>query len=313
MDLQEPYWTEQLKETPFREQHMREEIKQRIRLKIRSGAQNNSKRKQAKFVIAAASLLVVLACCSIIFNFMSSESPLYEDMEERHAFYHNEKLLFEVFPDPALEAGHAYGYIFRFTAPLQEFQGKMLSIHAVHLNTGLEVTAMPPVLITEPSSGYLGLERFTTVFALPLEGKWRYEIKLDDMLYGDVVLNVGRPSWKISTTFKSGSYMLRGIEGKVGIIDPGFIAGQGNKYMWHFWGETEELQGELSIMAVKQGDDKLLEVFKAKSLGGANNGADRHIPSSMSLPESGLWRLIPFIDGRMLESIVVEVKENRPV
>ncbi|CAN7615333.1 hypothetical protein LJR153_004610 [Paenibacillus sp. LjRoot153] len=46
----------------------------------------------------------------------------------------------------------------------------------------------------------------------------------------------------------------------------------------------------------------------ANALGAANNGADRHLPTMMILPEKGRWRLLPYVHGRLLHSIVVDVK-----
>jgi hypothetical protein len=46
------------------------------------------------------------------------------------------------------------------------------------------------------------------------------------------------------------------------------------------------------------------------SPGGPNNGADAHIPSNLSLPTSGLWKLDAYLGGKLKGSIIVDVKEN---
>jgi hypothetical protein len=43
------------------------------------------------------------------------------------------------------------------------------------------------LLEQEPGSS---LDRFTINFKLPLSGLWRYEVVLDDEIYGDVILSV---------------------------------------------------------------------------------------------------------------------------
>ena len=171
----------------------------------------------------------------------------------------------------------------------------------------MHVIAMPPQPIAKTSSGYPGLERFTTSFGLPLSGMWRLEIVLNDVVYGDAVIPVAEPSWNVSPMFRSGAYEMRGIEKKAGFIDAGFIAGKSNKYMWHFWGTDAQLQGEFKVVAVKQGTSRLVDVFNTNSLGSKINGADRSAVSMMSLPEPGKWRLMAYLNDQLFTSIVVDV------
>ncbi|SFJ26832.1 protein of unknown function [Halobacillus dabanensis] len=109
--------------------------------------------------------------------------------------------------------------------------------------------------------------------------------------------------------FEAGSYTMLGIEEKVGLIYAPFIAGENQKYMWHFWGEEEELEGEFIVKGKHVDSGETVEVFKAQSLTGPHNGADASIPSLMSLPESGEWRLNTSIGGEHFGTITVEVKE----
>ncbi|MFC4766022.1 hypothetical protein [Effusibacillus consociatus] len=51
--------------------------------------------------------------------------------------------------------------------------------------------------------------------------------------------------WKPSPTFFSGNYLMRGEKGKLGFMDAPFVAGQKQKYMWHFWGKPEDFNGVL--------------------------------------------------------------------
>jgi hypothetical protein len=59
--------------------------------------------------------------------------------------------------------------------------------------------------------------------------------------------------WKVSPLFRSGTYTMIGQEGRLGFIyDDGevdrFYPNKKQKYMWHFWGKPEELQGSLKVM-----------------------------------------------------------------
>ncbi|MFD1953003.1 hypothetical protein ACFSL6_02130 [Paenibacillus thailandensis] len=106
-----------------------------------------------------------------------------------------------------------------------------------------------------------------------------------------------------------------GEEGKLGFIYDDteavkFYSGQSQKYMWHFWGEAEQLQGyPLQVIGTKKETGEQITVFKASALGGAINGADAHHPSVMALPSAGLWRLDAYIGEKFYGSVVVEIHE----
>ncbi|MBS4191961.1 hypothetical protein KHA94_17490 [Bacillus sp. FJAT-49705] len=110
--------------------------------------------------------------------------------EPRHEYAENDKVLFTIYPDPNLVAGKSYGYMFSFAEPFEAYKGKELAMYAYHKEAGERITAVPPEKITEPSSGYPTLNRFTTFFELPIGGLWRIEVELDGQFYGDVILNV---------------------------------------------------------------------------------------------------------------------------
>lgn len=105
-----------------------------------------------------------------------------------------------------------------------------------------------------------------------------------------------------------------GEEGRLGFIyDDGevvrFYPEKVQKYMWHFWGEHQELEGELKIVASHENDEEEIDVTGGE-LSGANNGADKHIPSQMSLPKSGMWKLDAYIGDRLFGSVYVRVHEK---
>lgn len=89
-----------------------------------------------------------------------------------------------------------------------------------------------------------------------------------------------------------------------------FYTDKPNKYMWHFWGSDEELEGELKIVGIHEDGKERVTVLEGETLGGANNGADRHIPSIMSFPKNGLWKLEAYIGGKLFGSVFVKVHEE---
>ncbi|MEK8128410.1 DUF4871 domain-containing protein [Paenibacillus filicis] len=315
MNDKRPAWSDPLKESPFEVRKFTQELADGVEAEIRKRRQAPSglRRSGRRQVITAAlaGVLALGALAAIVPQFVQepkSPAGLTAPAGERLVYDAKGNKEFTVYPEPGLIAGQQAGYLFQFTAPFSEFAGKRLSIQALHALSGLEVAAVREETVTAPSPGYKGLERWTAAFTLPLSGLWRLAVKLDGQAYGDVVVSVSEGEWSASPLFAAGPYQLRGIAGRAGFIDPGFKAGQSNKYMWHFWGSDRELQGEFRVLAVKQGTDKLIEVFRSGELGGALNGADRHVPSTMSLPESGNWRLLAFIGDMLFESIVVQVQ-----
>jgi hypothetical protein len=152
--------------------------------------------------------------------------------------------------------------------------------------------------------------------------------KLLFLLLFVILLSGCRPENKVaiqaSPTFKSGVYTFYGLEGNIGLLAPGgFIANKANKYMWHFWGTKEELaQKPFRVEAINLKTNKKVKALAlipdnntlemvweyAGSLGGPNNGADAHLPSSLKLPTSGLWQLDAYLGGKLKGSIVVDVK-----
>jgi hypothetical protein len=126
-----------------------------------------------------------------------------------------------------------------------------------------------------------------------------------------------------SPTFKSGNYILQGVEGRIGILGPGgFKANSGNKYMWHFWGTKEELSRrpfKVEAIDLKTGEkhqvlltemgtpNKKLVWAYDSGLGGPNNGADAHLPSGLELPNPGRWKLDVYLGGELFGSVVVDV------
>jgi hypothetical protein len=116
------------------------------------------------------------------------------DWEVRNEYVEHNKVLLRINPDPALAAGRPYGYMFSFTEPFETYKGKEIAIYAYHKETGEGITVLPPKKITEPSSGYSSLNRFTTTFELPIGGIWRFEVVLDEQIYGDVILSVKESS-----------------------------------------------------------------------------------------------------------------------
>ncbi len=106
-----------------------------------------------------------------------------------------------------------------------------------------------------------------------------------------------------------------GVEDKLGFIYDDseltrFYPDERQKYMWHLWGDPEELNGDLKVTATHHKSNNEVTVIESLPLASANNGADAHVPSMMSLPKSGMWKLDAFVDEQLHGSVFVKVYED---
>ncbi|WP_409276243.1 hypothetical protein V1499_06635 [Neobacillus sp. SCS-31] len=90
------------------------------------------------------------------------------------------------------------------------------------------------------------------------------------------------------------------------------MAGEAQKYMWHFWGDKETFTKPLKVIGVSKETGEEITVLQlpgSNSLA-PNNGADHHQPSTMKLPSAGLWKLEVYFGDEMFGNVVVNVKEK---
>lgn len=248
-----------------------------------------------------------------------------------HEYKENSKVLFSILPDPELQAGKSYEYIFSFKEPFDTFKGKELSILAVYKKTGQRIEVLSPQRITEPSPGYSSLQRFTTRFQVPHSGIWRFEVYLEGKAYGDVVVSVEEKEEESPVTFPEDipAYVqesdvehinwdrqattfgrnIIGNENKSGIIGADMPSLTGQKWMWHLW-DTDT--SELTVVGYHRESRTVHPVLNNGEswtipLGGENNGADVHAPSSVTIPERGQWAFVLYADGELFDVIVLEI------
>lgn len=336
--MKEPkQWEEALSRSPFVNPRFTEQLREKIVYRANDKPKKKSYIARLGALSAIAAVLVYMLFVTDLSKLFTSPSHIVGTngsgrVEEiRTEYRKNGQMIFQVFPEENVVAGVMQGYVLHFTQPIDVFLGKNISIEGYHAKSGKRLTVMSPVTITEPSSGYETLERFTTGFSLPLGGTWTFEVKLNEQFYGDFVLAVQEPSpWISTSTFKlpytgndgmPHNYVLAGEKDKVGFLvgpyqneqglildEQPIVAGKGNKYMWYFWGSKKELTGSFNVMGVKEGTTQEIEVFSARSVGSPLNGADAVIPSSMVLPEAGMWRLNVYIQDKLFSSITIQVE-----
>ncbi|MDQ0232591.1 hypothetical protein [Metabacillus malikii] len=104
-----------------------------------------------------------------------------------------------------------------------------------------------------------------------------------------------------------------GDNGKLGFGEYGpFKAGETQKYMWHFWGKQETLTQPFKVIGINKESGEELTVFEfsTNSSLAPNNGADHHIPSMMTLPSAGIWKLEVYFGEGIFGHVIVNVKDD---
>jgi hypothetical protein len=141
-------------------------------------------------------------------------------------------------------------------------------------------------------------------------------IKNDETVTNNEVDKNQAQNWIESSLFKYGNYTMIGEKGRLGFIYDDsevlrFYPNKIQKYMWHFWGEDKEFDGKLKVIATQENDRKQITVLEGIDISGPNNGADRHTPSNMSLPKSGIWKLDAYFGDKLFGTVFVKVHKKQ--
>ncbi|CEG22736.1 hypothetical protein BN1080_01671 [Planococcus massiliensis] len=120
--------------------------------------------------------------------------------------------------------------------------------------------------------------------------------------------------WHESPLFDANGYTMIGEEGRAGFIHgeaAHFMANSPQKYMWHFWGSDVELTGTFKVLGKHENSsEEIIVVPEEKSIPSPNNGADHHIPTTMEIPEGGMWQLKAVFNEKVIGTVYVEVHDK---
>jgi hypothetical protein len=109
----------------------------------------------------------------------------------------------------------------------------------------------------------------------------------------------------------TGSDMV-GNKNKLGIIGPELKPNEIEKWLWHFWGINK---GEFTVVGYNQDTSKITPVLSDGAWsrnggdGGRIEGADASMPSNVVLPEAGKWAFLVYIDGKLFDTLVMEIND----
>lgn len=115
---------------------------------------------------------------------------------------------------------------------------------------------------------------------------------------------------KKATTFNGN---MIGNENKSGVIGADMPSVNINqKWMWHLWGIEDSKKTELTVVGFHRETGTVHPILTTGwtiDLGGENNGADAHIPSSVNIPKAGEWAIFLYTDGKLFDILVYEINE----
>lgn len=124
-------------------------------------------------------------------------------------------------------------------------------------------------------------------------------------------------NWSESPLFKSDNYTMIGEEGRLGFVyddsEPvRFYPTKTQKYMWHFWGNDDELIGDFKVLGTQENSDEEILIVPKQYVNtlSPHNGANQHIPTNMTLPTSGMWKLDAYFEDRLVGSVYVKVHKE---
>ena len=117
--------------------------------------------------------------------------------------------------------------------------------------------------------------------------------------------------WDIKAMKFNGNII--GNENKSGVIGadmPSININQ--KWMWHLWGIENPQETELTAVGFHRETGTVHQILTTGwtiGLGGENNGADAHTPSSVNIPKAGEWAILLYTDGKLFDILVYEINE----
>ena len=107
-----------------------------------------------------------------------------------------------------------------------------------------------------------------------------------------------------------GTNGIIGNENKSGVIGADMPSLEGQKWMWHLWGV--ENAKKLTVVGFHKASETAHQITKDRwtlELGGPNNNADAHIPSSVKIPDPGEWAALLYVDGKLFDILVYDINK----
>ncbi|WP_342754681.1 hypothetical protein [Bacillus sp. PK3_68] len=84
------------------------------------------------------------------------------------------------------------------------------------------------------------------------------------------------------------------------------------KWMWHLWGIESSKETKLTVVGFHRETKTVHQIITTGwtiGLGGENNGADAHAPSSVNIPKAGEWAILLYTDGKLFDTLVYDINK----
>lgn len=121
----------------------------------------------------------------------------------------------------------------------------------------------------------------------------------------------GKVDWNKKAVKFNGNII--GNENKSGVIGADMPSLNNNqKWMWHLWGIESIGQTKLTVVGLHRETNSIHQILSTGwtiNLGGENNGADAHVPSSVNIPQPGEWAILLYTDGELFDILVFDINE----
>ena len=101
-----------------------------------------------------------------------------------------------------------------------------------------------------------------------------------------------------------------GNENKSGVIGVDMPSLNNQKWMWHLWGIENPEKIKLTVVGFHKQTGTVHQILIdgwTKVLGGPNNGANAHTPSTVKIPESGEWAILLYTDDKLFDTLIYEI------
>lgn len=124
------------------------------------------------------------------------------------------------------------------------------------------------------------------------------------------------PEFDYPVTLQNGEkyvYQLQGVKERLAFTAPNqFKVNIADKHLWFFWGKKEELLGQkVKIIGLSKKTGQIFNVFSSviprDYEGQSVDGIHINMPSGLSLPSIGLWRLYVIVGDKYFDSVIVDV------
>jgi hypothetical protein len=144
----------------------------------------------------------------------------------------------------------------------------------------------------------------------------------DETVKREIVLTEDIPEFVQKSDFETidwekkavefGDRDIIGNENKSGVIGADMPSLNNQKWMWHLWGIENPEKINLTVVGFHKKTGTVHQILIdgwTRVLGGPNNGADAHTPSTVKIPESGEWAILLYTDDILFDTLIYEINQ----